>query len=92
MTKFTENWNKTKYENADLLYNVENPGLFGAYGYDLMYLFAHAMTKYHSDHEIPNTREEYNIPELRKILVETHFMGLTGNVSLNDRGNRINVC
>ena len=92
MSKFTEKWKEIKLTNKNLLLNMSEPGLFSSYGYDLMYLFAHAMTKYHNKHGIPNNRDGYNVTALREILVKTTFTGLTGNVSLNERGDRINVC
>ena len=91
MSNFLESWDRAKDESPELLLGLNEPGLFSSYGYDLMYLFAHAMTKYHNQYGIPSNRDGYDIIALREILIKTTFIGLTGNVSLNSDGDRINV-
>ena len=89
MKKFVKAWNET---DKELLYGLDKPGLFSSYGYDVVYLLAHALTKYHNQYGTPKNITGYNHTILREILVQTQFTGLTGTVSLNSYGDRINVC
>ena len=87
-----ESWNTIQQQNPELLYNMTEPAKYSSYGYDLVYLFAYALTEYHELYGIPDNLNDYDVTKVREILVQTSFLGLTGNVSLNDFGDRIYVC